>query len=290
MYRDPELQRIIKKRKERFFPTSNAMDRKDTKTLFFGSHRASITVEAAMVLPLFLFCMIAALQYCRAMETAVRFSAALSETGKSLAVDAYATTFARDAPDAAAAVARVASTVYAQEEVMKRAGDTSAVKNANMILSSIMKEGENIDLVMTYQIASPFQILPLPSRPFLQRASVRAWVGRKEGGSGDEKEEAKEEEIVYVTVTGQVYHRDLNCSYLNLSISSISADEIEGARNLSGAKYYSCELCGADCGSTVYITSEGNRYHSSLSCSGLKRTVQEMPLSETNLRPCSRCG
>ncbi len=285
-----------KKRKERFFPITKVAGtgRKDTKTLFFAPLHASLTVEAAMVLPIFLICMTAALQYCSAMETAVKFGNALAETGKSLASAAYATTCIGEHGEAAELAESVLSIAYAQVEVMKRAGDTQTVKNANLVFSSILDQDQMIDLVLTYQIRSPFGLISLPGRFFLQRASVRAWVGRKTEKAGEtEKTEETQvaEATVYVTATGSVYHRDLTCSYLKLSVSSISLDAVGDARNNSGAIYYPCERCGENFGSTVYITKDGNRYHSSVSCSSLKRTVNEKKLSEVgDLRPCSRCG
>ncbi|MCD7764671.1 MAG: pilus assembly protein [Lachnospiraceae bacterium] len=263
----------------------------DAKTLLFAPMRASLTVEAALVLPLFLFCMIAALQYCRAMETAVQFGTALSETGKELAAAAYVTTWTGETGTEASLAASALSLVYAQSAVTGKVNDTSAVKNVNMALSSLMGEDEMIDLVLTYQIQSPVSAVSLPGSFFIQRASVRAWVGRQEEPADGEGETEEEDPYVYVTETGTVYHLDADCSYLKLSVFTIAADTLSSLRNESGGKYYACELCGADAGAIVYATMDGTRYHSTLSCSALKRTVTQVKLSEVGDRhACSRCG
>ena len=91
--------------------------------------------------------------------------------------------------------------------------------------------------------------------------------------------------------TGLVYHKDYHCTHLDLSIRMASGEEVSSLRNESGGKYYACEHCGGGSGGAVYITSYGDRYHSSLSCSGLKRTVYAVPLSEAvGKGACSKCG
>ena len=43
----------------------------------------------------------------------------------------------------------------------------------------------------------------------------------------------------------------------------------------------------------LYVTSDGDRYHNSLACPGLKRSVRSIPKSEAlgkGLRPCGRCA
>ena len=107
----------------------------------------------------------------------------------------------------------------------------------------------------------------------------------RKGGFGKE-----EDETVYVTETGLVYHKDYHCTYLDLSIRMVQGKEISGLRNESGGRYYACEHCGGKGGGSAYITDYGDRYHSSLSCSSLKRTVYAVPLSEViGKGACSKC-
>ena len=100
-------------------------------------------------------------------------------------------------------------------------------------------------------------------------------------------------QMVYVTETGTVYHLSRSCTHLDLAISPVTSEQLSASRNASGGNYRVCELCGMSAASqgTYYITKEGDRYHSSLSCSGLKRTVYEIPISQVgDRRPCSRCS
>ncbi len=100
------------------------------------------------------------------------------------------------------------------------------------------------------------------------------------------------DDYVYVTETGGVYHEDSECTHLRLSVRAVDIGALDTLRNSSGAIYHNCERCARSPGSsTVYITEEGNRYHNSISCSGLKRTVRQVSRKELNgMRVCSRCG
>lgn len=264
----------------------------DIRAFLFASLRGTMTVEAALVLPLFLFFMIGAIQYGTVMETAVKFGTAMAETGKSMAASAYASKYGGDPGGIAQAAGGALSAAYAKSKVLSKAGDTSSVKNANMALSSFLDGDEMIDLVLTYQIKSPISIVKLPGNFFLQRARVRGWTGRNTGndGGGDGTGEESGDNIVYVTATGSVYHDDPDCTHLKLSIRQVDYGDLKTLRNNSGGKFHACEKCGAAAGESVYITNEGNRYHSSLGCSGLKRTVTQVNREECNLRACSKCG
>lgn len=283
-----KLRKVVKKLSPQKYSIKQGI-----RAFFFAPLQAALTVEAAIVVPIFLFFMIGVMQYGNVMETAVRFGTSLAETGKTMAMAAYVSRYGGDAGSAAELAVGALSAVYAHSTVMDQAGDTSAVKNANLALSSFLKEDESIDLILTYQMRSPFAMVRLPGTFFIQRAKVRAWTGRippKKGDGSGEDETAKE--MVYVTATGKVYHDDPDCTHLKLSVRAVDVEALGTVRNHNGGIYHACEKCGdGPHGSTVYITEEGNRYHSTLGCSGLKRTVRQITKEEAgNLRACTKCG
>lgn len=116
---------------------------------------------------------------------------------------------------------------------------------------------------------------------------AKGWTGYQDEWSLDEKEET-----VYVTENGIVYHKNYSCTYLDLSVHTVPGSTVGDLRNENHGKYHPCERCvrAQGPGVGVYITEQGNRYHNSASCSGLKRTVYAIPLSEAAGKgACSRC-
>lgn len=151
------------------------------------------------------------------------------------------------------------------------------------------KEDPYIRLYDPSVVSLPFSFLFPGGRLTAQRAVVRAWTGY----TGESfRAGNKSEEFVYITPEGSVCHKSRDCSYLRLSVRSISGSGLANARNESGAKYYPCEYCvkNAGAGAAVYITEYGTSYHNSPNCQGLKRTVMAVPLSEVGRPLCSRCG
>ncbi len=155
---------------------------------------------------------------------------------------------------------------------------------------------DNITLPDFYTYEPIGGLVPLPDVRMFNTVKVHAWTGKEyvneEGQAGGEEKE--KEPMVYVTENGSVYHKDIGCSYLDLSISHVSKNAAEGLRNHYGEKYSPCETCGKgqDQGGMVYITETGNRYHTLESCSGLKRTVRMEKQSHVSgkMHACSRCG
>lgn len=162
-------------------------------------------------------------------------------------------------------------------------------------LSSFMEEEDTIDIILIYKVKLPLFFIEVDGLPMVQRVRLRGWSGTKVALKDDIEETTEDSEIVYITEHGRVYHLNKECSHLKLSIKEAYIDDIKELRNDAGGKYKECEICdeyqiGLE-NHKVYITDYGDRYHRSLGCSGLKRTIKAIPKSEVKDRsPCKRCG
>lgn len=259
--------------------------------------RASMTVEAAIALPLFMFFIIQVMSAINMIGVQSRLLAALHQTGNKMAFSGYLHG-KEDGNVFIEGLASVALTeVYAKNQILDYAGreylDKSCIKNGaggiSFIGSSVMGSNDVIEICLSYYAKPLFPILGFDGFYMSQCYYGRAWTGYDaKGGISDMDDN---DPMVYVTETGTVYHTNRSCTYLNPSVTSVAADAVNDSRNQSGGKYYPCEICGGNIVTgTVYITSQGSSYHTSITCSGLKRTVYTIPLSQAGGRgKCSKC-
>ena len=150
---------------------------------------------------------------------------------------------------------------------------------------------ENIVLPDIYSYEPFGGLVPLPKMITCNQVKVHAWVGKTYEDTGENQENI--ENMVYISESGSVYHKNPGCSYLNVSLRQVSGSSILSMNNAHGEHYTACETCsrGQEPAGVVYITGQGNRYHNLESCSGLKRTVKLVKESEVpGMGPCSRCG
>lgn len=248
--------------------------------------QGSMTVEAALVFPLFLFVLTALLYLVVLLRIQTEIGRALTDAGRELSQDAGMMEGMESS-----ALAGIRSSQKVREYLKGRAGSEVIKQGVNGI--SMAGSGWNgADSVLTLQAS--YQVLMPPGISWFhpiritQTKVVRGWTGfgKRQAFLGEEGEE-----IVYVTDYGTVYHRSLNCRHLKLSIQQTNFAQIESLRNGSGGKYAPCERCWKNGSQIVYVTSDGNRYHETLNCSGLVRGIRTVLLSETGgLPPCSMCG
>lgn len=257
---------------------------------------ASMTLEACFVLPFFLFAFLNIISIVEIYRLQGNMSAAMHDTAKQMAVYGYE--YRQISQGSVGAAESLGLTyLYAAGKVQAKLGtaylDNSPLaggaSSISWLRSSVMQKDDCIDLVAEYRIEPPAAVVGYQSCILYNRIRTRAWTGYDNAGSNQGGN--AEEEIVYITPDGTVYHRSRGCSYLKLSIAAVDKGFLDTQRNENGSKYYPCGECGASCGSTVYITNYGSRYHSSLGCSGLKRTIIAVPISEAGGRgACGKCG
>lgn len=266
--------------------------------LRYRAARGSMTLEAAFALPLFLFAVINIMFLINIIGTESRIGAALHQTGNRMAFAGYV--YDRVAgdmlPEGVAGVvmtygyARGQVTAYAGEDYLNRSCIEGGSAGLSFFGSDVPDENDRIDLQVSYRV-NPFSgVMGAGGFTISQRYYGRAWTGYDVTQFVSDMQ--MEDPMVFITETGEVYHCDRNCSYLNPSVSSVPALTVDERRNASGGRYYPCEICGAGMGSgQVYITQQGTAYHSRLSCSGLRRTIYTVPLSQVGTRGrCSGCG
>ena len=251
--------------------------------------RGSMTVEAALVFPLFVFALTAFLYLFFLVQLRTEIGRALTDAGRELAQIAY---FSEDAGNLAPSAL---ATVYGRREVDASLENLAAAKiikggvGGVSFLGTVWEEETSmLTLPATYQVVLPPGLSWFHPIRVTQMRTIRGWTGFQ-GRSGTK--ETTGEEIVYVTDYGTVYHRELGCRHLKLSVRQEILAEVPELRNTDGAKYYPCERCWEGETELVFLTESGNRYHQSLNCSSLVRGIRTLRISETGgLPPCSVCG
>ena len=244
------------------------------------------TLEAAVVLPLLAAFFVAILFFFRVMQVQLTVENALNRSGRLMAVYAAG----ENGGQVIEKTGTVVATAFLVKELKGEPVIEEYVRGGTFgiyLLRSTFK-GQEIHLVAQCYMKLPVELLGKKTVKLSWNVVCRKWTGWEAEDETDESDP-----IVYVAETGTVYHRTEMCTYLNLSITSVETSVIEQQRNANGGKYYACERCirSETLPECLYITEQGNRYHASLDCSGLKRTVQKIYLSEVGGRkPCSRCG
>lgn len=254
------------------------------RVLSFVTHRrqASLTIETALVLPIFVFAMILLLMVSDALCLHVNIQRALHQNAIETAMSAYSERqFDEDA--LFAKVVEDIGTTY-----LDKAPIDGGSVGIDFSESKIMQR-DLIDITADYNLQFPYRMFGIEDIPMRQTCVVHAWVGY--GDVFDEIPDETGEQIVYITPYGSVYHLTPECTHLNLSIRQVSAEEVESLRNEDGGRYKSCEKCYKAGSMILFITDSGDRYHSDINCSGLKRDIMAIPISKVGNRgPCSRCG
>lgn len=253
-------------------------------TLLRSGAAAGMAVEAALVLPLCLFFLLNLGSAVEMIRLHNNLQLALWDTGSRLSL------YGCEQSDSE--LASLLSAFYVRNRVIDYAGEeylnSSPIPRGSAGLrlwESEMLADDLLDIKLTYSVETPFSLGGFYSFRMANHYAVHLWNGY------EISEEARGETIVYMTENGSVYHKDRNCTHLQLTVRETTAQGVYTERNRWGAKYDACERCaGGRMPELVYVTSEGTCYHYRADCAGLKRTVHALILTEPIYPFCSRCG
>lgn len=260
---------------------------KPSKNPYLNQRRASVsglkgslTVEAALTIPIFLFAILCLIYLLEIQAIGFRVKAAAQEAGKQAAEDII--------------LVPVLNTYNLQQDIIENIGserlERSIIEGGSGGIqcwtSYYNTVNEEVIVKVNYKIKLPvpgFFNLDIKKKVELK---VKAWTGRAE------HDNSEDEEIVYVTDTGVVYHSDYQCAYLQLSITFLPSSTLIDVRNDSGGIYQPCEKCvHGQAMAGVYITKYGTKYHNSLSCSGVKRSIRAVKKSDVvGMGGCVKCA
>ena len=245
----------------------------------------SITVEASVILPLFVSFFVSLLFFFRIMQVQLVIQGVLEETGQTMAVFSVKELEETETEIEYLGLAKSMVYLKLREEELIEQYVIGGAAGVNLLASEFI--GDYILLHANYVMNFPIRLFGRTDFLLSQKTRYRKWNGWHGRGAADSLEE-----WVYVTEYGEVYHMRRSCPYLELSIQQIGRYELGTKRNLNGEVYKMCERCEAGAvSSMVYITDYGEKYHSSLECGGLKRTIYQKRYSEVRaMEACKKCS
>ena len=271
----------------------------------------AVTLEAALIMPLFVYCVVNMLTLFEAVRVQGTLFSAIHQAGREIGIYAFDARFGAEMAAGLSGVeagggngalrtgANVAGAAYAASRVRDYmhtyGGSLRCVEGGadgiGFLRSGFFSDGDVIDLVADYKIRPLLRVFPFTAIPSEVRYYGHAWTGYGIAGTQPGPEPGHTETTVYIAKTGTVYHTSISCTYLNPSERTVDRNTVGALRNDSGGKYYPCEVCGGGNGGSVVITTHGDRFHANPDCSALARTFRPVPLSEAAAyRPCSKCG
>lgn len=245
---------------------------------FYICQKGSYTLEAAVVIPLVAMYLVTILSFFSMLEVQCMVEEALIYAGRKTAVESSVID-----SEEAMYVSTKAYLLYALQ------GNSAVEKHVKhgvwgIHLWNSEFEGDELVLRAEYAVELPFSFFGIDEMELNSEYIFQKWTG-------DDSEEI-EESFVYVTQYGEVYHVDLSCRSIRLSVKESTKGEIALLRGKDGQRYYECSGCDwADKNrERIYYTDYGTLYHKNINCSSIKRIIEKIKIEEVgNRRPCSFC-
>lgn len=154
-----------------------------------------------------------------------------------------------------------------------------------------ISDTDNRSLTVTYKIKPFLYLMPIGDMKVTDKVVMHDFTGYRREKDAIWGKSGEEGIYVFVTPNGEKYHFSENCTYLKVKLQAVDSSEVNKHRNMDGEIYRSCEVCGNVNCYVVYVTKWGNRYHTKMNCNAIQKNVQRVLLSQVGGRTaCSKCG
>lgn len=255
--------------------------------------KASMTVEAAIVLPLFVFFAAALLVPMRMLDTQRKLQTTVEMACEDLSFYMY---LSENGVESGNLEEKTEIVTDAAAGVWLSGKLADYGKMVDVKRTQVPDENGDIVLEAVYREKIPFFSESIEEMSLEVSAKKRGWIGisgkltvEQEGADGGESDV----EMVYVGKSMGRYHKDRSCHYISNDYQTVSLEEAKSMRDAYGHRFTECASCGMEINAdgTVYITAGGRKYHGTMDCGAMVSYVQKVPLSEVlHLGACSYCG
>ncbi len=276
------------------------------RTFLFSSLKGSLTLEAAIVLPLYMFFLITVLYILNIIHIENILQSAMEEAARSINSHAYVAEQFEELQDeerytvgshdsgfvlnlAKNQISKITIKNCFLTDRIKNIADNSYIKNGyNGIVISLGNNdlSDYIDFNISYVISLPFLPSDIFYIPITQRCYFKPFVG-----TDISEKKGDYTEYVYVTATGSVYHTTPYCTYLNRYYDIITEDKMNVSWDTAEG-YHPCPHCAYEqpiC-PTSFLCPGSNVYHNRTDCAYIETFIYKVPKEQIGSMPmCSRC-
>lgn len=280
---------------------------------------ASTTVEASLVVPIFVYAAVAVMYMIQVVAVRARVNEALYDTLRKSARYAYVydslkglsgddsgnaknkiTADENNPAQLSGMLSSGLSIAAFQQLFISELGEDFAKNNNivggnpgwNFAQSKVLNNNSLLDIKLTYYIKNPFDVFGVAIIKVSEVKRTNAWLGEDSDSFTYNTSQVVDKDIyVYITSGGSVYHTKKTCTYLTRNLKTSNVSETGSLRNNSGGKYYPCTICKADTATgEVYYTDYGDRYHKTAICTKLSRDILTVKKSSVpERRECEKC-
>ncbi|MBE5934868.1 MAG: hypothetical protein E7262_03660 [Lachnospiraceae bacterium] len=243
-----------------------------------GEQRGSLTVEATLVLTIYLMAVITFVNLLLAIDASAHIYGAMYKGAYEVSMNIKKNIVSADAFENNKVKGHMDNKYIDKTPII------NGMDGINIVFEHSGDKEQDIMVKSKYAVNIPFFNVMNVGYKMNQSIKCRAFTGDLNSKSN--------KKFVYITKTGKVYHTNVQCTYLLVKKCRVSLNDIEDLRNSGGGKYDQCRECKNEINNTgyVYITNYGTSYHKTITCCTITRTVRAIEIDDIKGRKaCEKC-